>query len=89
MKILTKEEFINADNQGKRSVKTITGSINDMHLFYANNKGRGNDNLTICIVKKGTERAINTRLQSGVIYMYRKTAWHGIPNLKKDDLDRI
>ena len=84
MEKVTSKEY----NEGNRcGIKTITGKVYDAHLFYANNKGRGSDNLTVCIVKKGTQRARMSKNQTGIIKSYRTSAWHGLSRVNTSDID--
>lgn len=63
--------------------KTI--KINDnlfLHFWYANNKGRGRDNVTI--VKSASScRAATSKKQSDVILTTTTSAWRGQVNMSK------
>ena len=60
------------------SKKIINCKKADIHLHYANNKGRGRNNVTVTIVEIGTVRPIYTR-QYGDNYIeqYRTSGWSG------------
>jgi len=60
----------------------------DMHLHYANNAGRGGDNVTITIVTPGTKRPEYTRGYSDVIYQTRVSGWRGHVNIPKHILTK-
>lgn len=55
----------------------------DIHLHYANNRGRGDSNVTITIVKKGTSRLTRTAQYSAdsIIRRFRTSGWRGIVNI--------
>ena len=54
----------------------------DIHLHYANNRGRGTDNVTITVVEKGTPRPVYTRkYKDTYIEQYRVSGWKGRVNV--------
>ena len=59
--IITPKQY--RENTKNCGVKTITGTVYDAHLFYANNRGRGKNNLTVCIVEKTlpVQRVLKTK----------------------------
>lgn len=66
----------------------------DIHLHYANNRGRGSDNVTVTVVKPGTARPSATkfygeyRKNPDVIEQYRIAGWRGIVNISSDDIKK-
>ena len=63
--------------------KKIVLNDADVHLHYANNKGRGADNVTVTIVPIGTPRHDYTReYDLGDVYdQYRTSGWKGKVNI--------
>ena len=63
----------------------------DCHLHYANNKGRGKDNVTVTFVEPGTERPGLTRyyeeIDDVVIKQYRTSGWKGSVNIPTADIN--
>lgn len=55
----------------------------DIHLHYANNKGRGSDNVTVTIVKSGSQRPDYTKKydERFIISQYRTSGWVGNVNI--------
>lgn len=53
----------------------------DIHLHYANNRGRGRDNVTITIVKPGAQRPSYTREYQDFIAQFRTSGWKGNVNV--------
>jgi hypothetical protein len=51
----------------------------DLHLHYANNKGRGTDNVTITVVPSGTPRPVYTRYydKSVILEQWLTSGWAG------------
>jgi len=56
---------------------------NQLFAFFANNKGRGEDNCTLMVVAPGHPRADYTRNQTGVISETRTSSWRGKVNFSK------
>jgi len=52
----------------------------DIHLHYANNAGRGDDNVTVTIVNTGTCRNANSKY-SEFIEQFRVSGWRGNVNI--------
>ena len=69
--------------------KNITLVNADIHLHYANNRGRGDNNVTVTIVKKGTERPMYTRqyADGDIIRQYRTSGWAGNVNIPQAIID--
>ena len=65
----TKQRFLNP--------KIIHLRDADIHVHYANNRGRGTDNVTLTFVRPGTERPPRTRDYSDYILQYRVCGWGG------------
>jgi len=59
----------------------------DVHLHYANNKGRGSDNVTITIVDKGEARPYYTSGYKKYIEQFLVSGWHGSVNVPKSVID--
>ncbi|HEY0090241.1 MAG TPA: hypothetical protein VGB37_15440 [Candidatus Lokiarchaeia archaeon] len=70
---------------GIKIIKCITA---DIHCHYANNRGRGRNNLTLTVVKKGTVRKIFTRdyLPEELISQWRTASWRGNFNISNSTL---
>ena len=69
------------------SKKIIKLATADIHLHYANNAGRGSDNVTVTIVKPGTPRPSETRKYNGeYVRQYRVSGWHGNVNVPTADI---
>ena len=83
--IITPKQY--RENTKNCGVKTITGTVYDAHLFYANNRGRGKNNLTVCIVEKNTPRATCVKNQTGVIRSYQRASFRGISNINTQELE--
>lgn len=62
----------------KKTIK-LSGGRN-IELYYANNKGRGSDNVTVMLTD-GSPRAGYSRHQQGVIKSYRCSGWKGNVNI--------
>ena len=64
--------------------------LNDaiVHLHYANNLGRGSDNVTLTFVKYGTERPSFTReyKEKDILNQYRVSGWKGKVNIPSKDI---
>ena len=69
-------------------VKSISCKTADIHLHYANNRGRGRDNVTVTIVLPGTVRPDYTRKYTNYIEQYRTSGWSGIVNIPNKTLDK-
>lgn len=71
------------------SAKIINCKTADIHLHYANNRGRGSDNVTITIVLPGTPRAKMSRGYSPdqIIKQYRVSGWAGHVNVPTGDIN--
>lgn len=62
----------------------------DVHLHYANNKGRGRDNVTLTFVKPGTERKSNAnKYNYDYIKQYRVSGWAGVVNVPTADIEKF
>ena len=61
----------------------------DCHLHYANNAGRGTDNVTVTFVKPGTIRPSFTREyeDKDIIRQYRVSGWRGNVNIPNSDIN--
>jgi hypothetical protein len=71
------------------SEKLIKCRKGDIHLHYANNKGRGTNNVTLTIVEPETPRLTYTRDYKEFKNQYRTSGWGGkvhIPNIIIEDL---
>ena len=62
----------------------------DCHLHYANNKGRGADNVTVTFVPVGTIRPMYTREYDAadIIERYRVCGWQGNVNIYTADIEK-
>jgi hypothetical protein len=60
----------------------------DIHLHYANNKGRGSDNVTVTVVKSGTPRNKNSNY-SEFIHQFRVSGWRGNVNVPTDIIKKL
>jgi hypothetical protein len=71
----------------KKNIK-LAGA--DCHLHYANNKGRGRDNVTVTFVKTGTERPAFTRNydKKDILEQYRVSGWRGGVNIYTADIKK-
>ena len=67
------------------SRKVIECKKADIHLHYANNKGRGGDNVTVTIVEPGTERLSRSGNYKNYIRQYRTSGWKGIVNIDVEE----
>lgn len=67
------------------SAKKIELKEADIHLHYANNRGRGSDNVTITVVDKGQPRESKTS-NYGDRYRYRGlvSGWKGNVNVPNE-----
>ena len=61
----------------------------EIHLHFANNRGRGDNNCTLTLVKSGTIRQQYTRQYKTFLAQTRTSAWKGQPNLSKKILAEI
>ena len=63
--------------------KIIKLNGHDIHLHYANNRGRGKNNVTLTIVKSGTQRAAYTRdyADHDIVYREQRSGWRGNVNI--------
>jgi len=63
----------------------------DIHLHYANNKGRGSDNVTVTVVKHTCRRPAYTRgydnCRDSVLKQYRTSGWNGNVNIRNGLID--
>lgn len=65
--------------------KKIINLVNaDIHLHYANNKGRGSDNVTVTIVPTGTARLPVSAKYENPLKQYRTSGWAGNVNISND-----
>lgn len=75
------------------SRKNIKLKTADIHLHYANNKGRGSDNVTVTFVNKETPRPTFTReyktptYDNKIIRQYRVSGWAGNVNISTIDIE--
>ena len=60
----------------------------DIHLHYANNKGRGRDNVTVTFVTTGVPRpAVSSGYEPNTILkQYRVSGWAGNVNVPSGDI---
>lgn len=63
-----------------KTVKLNDGSF--LHFWYANNKGRGNNNCTI--IRSTAPRAGVSAKQSNIISSTRTSSWRGSVNFSAD-----
>lgn len=75
-------------------VKKITlNNDREIHLHYANNKGRGTDNVTITIVESGCPRPARTRdyehYEDMVMKQYRTSGWRGIVHIPNETIRKM
>jgi len=70
----------------RKEISTITGikelKIEDnkyLYFWYANNKGRGENNCTI-ILSRSHKRMTTSRKQTEIITTIKTSAWKGRPN---------
>jgi len=64
------------------SKKIINLKSADIHLHYANNRGRGDDNVTITVTQPGQERPPYTAKYCGnFIEQFRVSGWQGNVNV--------
>ncbi len=65
----------------------------DIHLHYANNRGRGSDNVTITIVKPETPRPAYTslyrKISDKILDQYRVSGWAGNVNVPNSDIEKF
>lgn len=69
------------------SKKIIELKNADIHLHYANNAGRGSNNVTVTIVEPGTPRNSNSKYAT-YIEQYRVSGWAGNVNIPTDDIKK-
>ncbi|MDX9817184.1 MAG: hypothetical protein RBT06_09650 [Smithellaceae bacterium] len=70
------------------SEKIIRLKNADIHLHYANNKGRGDNNVTVTIVNSGTMRPGTTREYEDYIRQYRVSGWKGTVNIRNEEMEK-
>jgi len=71
------------------SKKIIELNNADIHLHYANNRGRGSDNVTLTFVPCGTDRHINSQYSDNQYFkQYRVSGWEGNVNVPTDDIEK-
>ena len=63
------------------SKKIIQLKQADVHLHYANNKGRGRDNVTVTVVSPGAPRPGVTRGYTDYRRQFRVSGWSGNVNV--------
>jgi hypothetical protein len=69
------------------SKKIIELKNADIHLHYANNKGRGSDNVTVTFVPSGSDRHANSKYSDNQYFkQYRVSGWSGNVNIPTDDI---
>jgi len=61
--------------------KIINLNDADIHLHYANNRGRGHDNVTVTVVGIGQERPAVTKKYDKFIEQFRVSGWRGNVNI--------
>jgi len=68
------------------SEKIIRLKNADIHQHYANNKGRGGNNVTITVVDSGTMRPGTTIEYESCDYIkqYRVSGWKGTVNIRNE-----
>lgn len=73
------------------SAKRLVGQMGELHLHYANNRGRGDRNVTLTFVKPGTPRPDYSRdyASESIIYQDLTSGWRGSVWVKKSLLDKI
>ena len=52
--------------------------------WFANNRGRGSDNVSLAVVTEGTPRASHAAKQTGVIASTRTSGWRGDVNFSQN-----
>jgi hypothetical protein len=57
---------------------------NRLFAFWANNRGRGDNNCTLQVVEPGTNRPVLSRLTTNVISETRTSSWRGDVNLSRN-----
>ena len=72
---------------GKKNIRL--GDV-DCHLHYANNRGRGQDNVTVTFVTSKTPRPQYTREynEDDIIKQYRVSGWRGNVNFYTQDIKK-
>ncbi|HLA29296.1 MAG: hypothetical protein UU10_C0022G0011 [Parcubacteria group bacterium GW2011_GWF1_40_6] len=73
------------------SKKVIELKNADIHLHYANNAGRGDNNVTVTVVNPGTPRPALTKFYTdnpNVIESYYVSGWRGNVNIPTDDIKK-
>jgi len=64
------------------SEKIVNLKKADVHFHYANNKGRGTDNVTVTVVTIGASRPQYTRqYKNRYIVQFRVSGWKGTVNV--------
>ena len=60
----------------------------DVHLHYANNAGRGKDNVTVTFVVPGIKRRNQSKLYDAteILKQYRVSGWKGNVNIPAADI---
>ena len=71
------------------SKKIIKLAEADIHLHYANNKGRGKDNVTVTVVSPGSPRPGVTREYADYRRQFRVSGWCGIVNIPTKFIDEF
>jgi len=69
--------------------KNISLKNADCHLHYANNKGRGSNNVTVTLVEKNAERPMYTSKYKEYLLQYRVCGWRGIVNISNDVINNF
>ena len=67
------------------SRKIIKCKSADIHLHYANNKGRGRNNVTVTIVEPGQKRLSRSGNYTDYIAQYKTSGWKGIVNIDVEE----
>ena len=56
----------------------------EIHVHFANNRGRGSDNVTLTVVPVGSERHQYTRQYDGYLYRDYTAGWRGNFNVPQE-----
>ncbi len=70
--------------------KRIVLTRAEIHVHYANNAGRANNNVTLTVVKPGTPRAEYTRAydEKRIVTQWETTGWRGHVNIPNTQLNK-
>ena len=75
---MEKSEIETKLSRGTKNIELCTGE--NLYFWYANNRGRGSNNVTIIRVAPGYPRANVSAKQAGVISTVRTSGWKGQVN---------